>query len=279
MSPGAHQTFGTPLLVGRDFTWEELYNQRNVVMVSESFARGEWGTVEGAVRKRVRFSTSQTWQAVIGVVADVYDDGADRPAPLMVYWPARSQEFVGTSVPRSVNFVMRSERTGTEAFVRDIRQAVAEVMPNLPVFQIRTLREVYDQSMARTSFSLVLLGIAGAMALLLGIVGIYGVLAYAVTRSRREVGIRVALGAAPRTVTRMFVHRGMILSSVGIAVGAAVAAGLTRLISSLLFGVTPLDAATFVAASAILVVAALAASYIPARRAAAVDPVETLRGQ
>jgi ABC-type antimicrobial peptide transport system permease subunit len=117
------------------------------------------------------------------------------------------------------------------------------------------------------------------MALLLGIVGIYGVLAYAVTRSRREVGIRVALGAAPRTVTRMFVHRGMILSSVGIAVGAAVAAGLTRLISSLLFGVTPLDAATFVAASAILVVAALAASYIPARRAAAVDPVETLRGQ
>jgi predicted permease len=279
MSPGALQTFGTPLLVGRDFTWEELYNQRNVVMVSESFARGEWGTVEGAVRKRVRFSTSQTWQAVIGVVADVYDDGADRPAPLMVYWPARSQEFVGTSVPRSVNFVMRSERTGTEAFVRDIRQAVAEVMPNLPVFQIRTLREVYDQSMARTSFSLVLLGIAGAMALLLGIVGIYGVLAYAVTRSRREVGIRVALGAAPRTVTRMFVHRGMILSSVGIAVGAAVAAGLTRLISSLLFGVTPLDAATFVAASAILVVAALAASYIPARRAAAVDPVETLRGQ
>jgi ABC-type antimicrobial peptide transport system permease subunit len=133
--------------------------------------------------------------------------------------------------------------------------------------------------MARTSFSLVLLGIAGAMALLLGIVGIYGVLAYAVTQRRREVGIRVALGAAPRTVKRMFVYRGMILAGVGIAVGAALAAGLTRLMSSLLFGVTPVDAITFAAAAAVLVVASLAASYIPARRAAAVDPVETLRGQ
>jgi ABC-type antimicrobial peptide transport system permease subunit len=152
-------------------------------------------------------------------------------------------------------------------------------MPGLPVFQVRTLTEVYDQSMARTSFSLVLLGISGAMALLLGIVGIYGVLAYAVMQRRREVGIRLALGAAPGTVKRIFVYRGMILSGLGIAVGAAVAAGLTRMMSSLLFGVTPLDAATFVAASCVLVVAALAASYIPARRAAAVDAVETLRGQ
>jgi ABC-type antimicrobial peptide transport system permease subunit len=141
------------------------------------------------------------------------------------------------------------------------------------------LREVYDQSMARTSFSLVLLGIAGAMALLLGIVGIYGVLAYAVMQRQREVGIRLALGAQPRAVTEMFVYRGMILSGVGIALGAVVAAGLTRLMSSLLFGVKPVDAATFGAAAGILVIAALAASYVPARRAAAVDPVETLRGQ
>jgi predicted permease len=280
MSPGALQTLGTPILVGRDFTWEELHNQRNVAMVSESFARGEWSTVEGAIGKRVLVGTSQTWQEVIGVVADVHDAGADRPAPLMIYWPARLQDFVaGPLLLRSVNFVMRSERTGTEAFVQEIREAVAEVMPNLPVFQIRTLRDVYDQSLAPTAFSLILLGIAGAMALLLGIVGIYGVLAYAVMQRRREVGIRLALGARPGSVKGMFVYRGIVLSAIGIAIGAAVAAGITRWMSSLLFGVTPIDAATFAAAAAVLVVAALAASYFPARRAAAVDPVRTLTAQ
>jgi putative ABC transport system permease protein len=280
VSPGALRTFGTPLLVGRDFTWDEIYNQRNVAMVSESFARREWNTVEGAIGKRILVGTSQTWQQVVGVVADVYDNGADQDPPDSIYWPARLQDFVaGTFLPRSVNFVLRSDRTGTERFLQEIRQGMAEVMPGLPVFQVRTLTDVYDQSMARTSFSLVLLGIAGAMALLLGIVGIYGVLSYAVMQRRREVGVRLALGAAPRTVKRMFVYRGMILSGVGIAVGVVVAAGLTRLMSSLLFGVTPVDAATFAAAAGVLLVAALAASYIPARRAAAVDPVETLRGQ
>jgi ABC-type antimicrobial peptide transport system permease subunit len=136
---------------------------------------------------------------------------------------------------------------------------------------------MYDLSMARTSFSLALLGIAGVMALLLGIVGIYGVLSYAVMQRQREVGIRLALGAQPHTVKQMFVYRGMIVSAAGIAVGAAAAAGLTRLMSSLLFGVTPVDAATFGGAVAVLVIAALIASYVPARRAAAVDPVETLR--
>jgi predicted permease len=280
ISPGALHTLGTRLLAGRDFTWEEIHNQRNVAMVSENFARGEWSTVEGAIGKRVLVGTSQTWQEVIGVVADVYDAGADRPVPLMIYWPARLQDFVaGTLLRRSVNFVMRSERTGTEAFVRDIRQAVAEVMPNLPVFQIRTLRDVYDQSMAPTTFSLILLGIAGAMALLLGIVGIYGVLAYAVVQRQREVGIRLALGAQSGSVKRLFVYRGMMLSAVGIAIGASVAVGITRWMSALLFGVPPVDAATFVAAGTVLALAALAASYLPAHRAASVDPVLTLAGQ
>jgi ABC-type antimicrobial peptide transport system permease subunit len=133
--------------------------------------------------------------------------------------------------------------------------------------------------MARTSFSLVLLAIAGAMSLLISIVGIYGVLAYAVMQRQREVGVRLALGAAPRAVTKMFVQRGMILSGAGIAIGAVAAAGLTRLMSSLLFGVTPVDAATFAAAAGVLVIAALLATYVPARRAAAVDPMQTLRAE
>jgi ABC-type antimicrobial peptide transport system permease subunit len=164
--------------------------------------------------------------------------------------------------------------------IADIRRAVAEVAPDLVITQVGTLAQVYRDhpSMARRSFSLTLLGIAGAMALLLSIVGIYGVLAYAVVQRQREVGIRLALGAPPGSVTGMFVYRGMMLAGIGIAIGAAVAAGTTRWMSSLLFGVRPVDAATFAAAASVLVIAALAASYVPARRAAAVDPVETLTG-
>ena len=280
ISPGLFRTLGTSLLAGRDVAWAEIYNERNVALVSESLAREEWDSVGGAIGKRIRLGTSTSWQEVIGVVADVYDDGADKKAPRSVYWPAREHPFIaGNLDPRAIAFTIRSDRTGTESFLRDIRQAVSAVIPDLPVFLVRTLREVYDQSMARTSFTLVMLGIAGAMALLLGIVGIYGVLAYAVMQREREVGIRLALGAQPRAVKEMFLYRGMILAGVGIALGAAAAAGLTRSMSSLLFGVKPVDAGTFAAAAGVLVVAALAASYIPARRAATVDPVETLRGQ
>ena len=284
ISPGLLQTLGTPLLAGRDFDWTEVREQRNVALVSASFARESWNSIEGAVGKRIDVGNDGSWQEVIGVVADVYNDGVDRPAPATVYWPAREQQLMtglGTYLPASVTFALRSERTGTESMLADIRRAVAEVTPDLPIATVGTLAQTYRDhpSMARSSFSLALLGIAGATALLLSIVGIYGVLAYAVTQRRREVGIRVALGAAPRTVKRMFVYRGMILAGIGIALGAVVAAGVTRLMASLLFGVTPLDVATFVAAAAFLAMAALTASYIPARRAATIDPMETLRGR
>jgi predicted permease len=282
ISPGLLQTLGTPLLTGRDFDWTEIHDQRNVVVVSESFARETWNSVEGAVGKRVDVGNDGTWQEVIGVVADVHYDGVDRQAPPTLYWPAREQVFMtglGIDLPYSVVFTLRSDRTATESMLADVRRAVADVMPDLPIAQVGTLAEVYRDhpSMARSSFSLALLGIAGATALLLSIVGIYGVLAYAVTQRQREIGIRVALGAAPRTVKKMFVYRGLILSGTGIALGAVAAAGLTRLMSSLLFGVAPLDAATFVAAAAVLAAAVFLASYIPARRAATISPMETLR--
>jgi putative ABC transport system permease protein len=281
ISPGLFKTVGTRLIAGRDLNWVEIYEQRNVALVSESFARQEWNSAENAIGKRIHVGVTGPWQQVVGVVADIYDDGADKKAAAIVYWPARTQEFmIGPPfVPRSVAFAIRSSRTGTESFLHDIRQAVSAVNPGLPLFQVRSLQEVYDQSMVQTSFTLVMLGIAGAMALLIGIVGIYGVLAYAVMQRQREVGIRLALGAAPGAVKGMFVYRGMILSAAGIVLGVAVAAGITRWMSSLLFGVTPIDAATFAAAAAVLVLAALAASYIPARRASIVDPVKTLRGE
>jgi putative ABC transport system permease protein len=280
ISPGLLQTLGTRLRAGRDFEWVEISTQRNVALVSESFARETWNSVEAALGKRLRVGVIGPWQDVIGVVADVHDNGPDQKAPAMVYQPAREHPLItGNVSPLSVAFVIRSDRTGTESFVQDIRRAVSEVAPDLPLFMVRTLREVYEGSMARTSFSLVMLAIAGGMALVLGIVGIYGVLAYAVMQRRREVGIRLALGAQSGNVKRLFVYRGLMLSGVGIAIGAAVAAGITQWMSSLLFGVTPIDAATFAAAAIVLALAALAASYLPAHRAAAVDPVETLSGQ
>jgi predicted permease len=282
ISPGLLQTLGTPLLAGRDFDWTEVREQRNVALVSASFARESWNSIEGAVGKRIDVGNDGSWQEVIGVVADVYHDGVDRPVPATVYWPAREQSYMtglGIDLPSSVTFVLRTERTGTESMLADIRRAVAEVAPDLPIAAVGTLEQVYRDhaSMARSSFSLALLGIAGATALLLSLVGIYGVLAYAVTQRRREVGIRVALGAAPRSVKKMFIYRGLVLSGIGIGLGAVAAAVLTRLMSSLLFGVTPLDATTFVAAAAFLAAAALFASYIPARRATMIDPMETLR--
>jgi predicted permease len=282
ISPGLLQTLGTPLLAGRDFDWTEVREQRNVALVSESFARESWDSVEGAVGKRIDVGNDGSWQEVIGVVADVHHDGVDRPAPPTVYWPAREQSYIaglGVYLPANVTFALRTERTGTESVLADIRRAVAEVAPDLPLAAVATLAQIQRDhpSMARSSFSLALLGIAGATALLLSIVGVYGVLAYAVTQRRREVGIRVALGAAPRAVKSMFVYRGMILAGAGIALGTAAAAALTRLMASILFGVTPFDAVTFVGAAATLAAAVFFASYLPARRAARIDPMETLR--
>jgi predicted permease len=284
IAPGLLRTLGTPLLAGRDFDWTEVREQRNVALVSASFASESWNSIEGAVGKRIDIGNDGSWLEVIGVVADVYHDGVDRPAPPTVYWPAREQSYMtalGIYLPSSVTFALRSERTGTESMLAEIRRAVAEVAPDVPIAQIGTLAQVYRDhpSMARSAFSLALLGIGGATALLLSIVGIYGVLAYAVTQRRREVGIRVALGAPPRSVKSLFVYRGMILSGSGIVVGTVAAAALTQLMSSLLFGVTPLDVVTFVAAAAFLAAAALLASYVPARRAATIDPMETLRAE
>ena len=139
------------------------------------------------------------------------------------------------------------------------------------------MRDVYDQSLAPTSFALVMLAIAGSMALLLGVVGIYGVLSYTVTQRRREIGIRAALGAQPGELRAMFVRHGLVLAGIGVVIGLGAAAGLTRLMSSLLYGITPLDPVTYVAVPLVLVTVTVLASYVPARRAASVDPVEALR--
>ena len=282
VGPGAFQTLGIPLLAGRDFAWQEIYDKAEVAIISEAMARQNWGDPRAALGKRLREGTAGSWREVIGVAGDVYDDGANKPPPVIVYWPARVQQIsmgVAKYVPRSMAFAIRSSRTGTETFLKQVQEAVWSVNRDLPLAEVRTLRDVYDQSMVQTSFTLVMLAIAGAMALGLGIIVIYGVLSYAVSRRRREAGIRLALGAQPHQVKKLFVKRGLAIAGVGVVFGLAAAACLTRLMSAVLFGVSPLDSVTYATVPLILVVAAGLASYIPARRAARVDPAEALRAE
>jgi putative ABC transport system permease protein len=281
VSPGFFQTTGTPLIAGRDFIWTDLYDKRRVAMVSENLAREMWGDPSAALGKRIREGAADPWREIVGVVGDVYDDGAQKKPPAFAYWPALMNDFYGPqgSVMRSPVFVIRTKRAATEGFLTEARQAIWSVNSTLPVFRVRTLKDVYDASMARTSFTLVMLAIAGAMALILGIVGIYGVIAYAVSQRTREIGIRMALGAQPAGLRQMFVRHGLLLAGIGAIIGLGAAAGLTRLMSTLLFGVTALDPLTYAGVAAILIAAAALASYLPARRATKVDPLDALRAE
>jgi predicted permease len=279
VSPGFFQTAGTRLVSGRDYTWTDMDEHRPYAIVSENLAREFWGTPAAALGRRVRVLPSSPWREVIGVVQDTYDNGVEQPAPAKVYWPA-----IGDSpyrpiptVTRTFTVIIRSTRAGTESLINEVQHGVWSVNANLSVASVRTMREVYERSMARTSFTLVMLMIAGTMALVLGVVGIYGVIAYAVSQRTREMGIRLALGAQRGDVTRMFVRAGLILAGAAVPIGLVASAGLTRVLTSLLYGVSPLDPATYLAVPVVLVAAVVVASYLPARRAARVDPVEALK--
>lgn len=280
-SPGFLRAAGTRLIAGRDFTWAEVYGLRPVVMVSESLARELWGSAQAAIGKRGR--EFGPWNEVVGVVQDVAENGVQEKAPEIVYWPPLGYGIMGPSKSanalREAVFVIRSDRAGSESFINQVRQAVWSVNASLPVAEVRTMQDIYSRSLARTSFTLVMLAIAGAMALVLGVIGLYGVIAYAVSQRRREIGIRLALGAEPGELKKMFVRHGFTLAGVGTAIGLISAAGLMRLMKSLLFGISPLDPVTYAAVPIVLVAAAVLASYVPARRAAAVDPVEALKSE
>jgi predicted permease len=280
------ETLQIPLLTGRTLTWRDVGNRLPVALVSESLARETWGSVEAALGQRISARPEPVrWHEVVGVVADVREDGMDQDPIPVVYWPQVTLAFWEGSAAdqvqtwRGVGYAIRSSRVGTTGFQRDVREAIWEVNPNLPLLGLRTLPELMAQSMARTSFTLVLLGISGGVALILGIIGVYGVISYAVSQRSRELGVRLALGAQAHQVKAMVLRQGLVLSMVGVTIGLGLGLGLTRLMAGLLFGVSPMDPVTFMSVAAGLTVVALVASYLPARRAAAVDPMSALRAE
>ena len=279
ISPEYFPTLGIPLIAGRDLSWGDTYNRIPVALISENFAREYWRTPAEAIGKRIRVTTVDDWRQIIGVVGDVRDDGMDKPARTDVYWPTLLAKFQSEPLraQRYVTFIVRSPLAGSASFMNQIRQAVWSVDANLPLASVYTLNYFYTRSMARTSFTLVMLGIAGAMALLLGTVGLYGVIAYSVSQRTREIGVRVALGAQRKDVLSLVLGEGMWVILIGLAIGLAASLGLTRFLSSLLVGVTATDPLTFAGVAILLAVSALAACYMPARRAMLVDPMLALR--
>ncbi|MGH9398588.1 MAG: ADOP family duplicated permease [Terriglobia bacterium] len=278
-APGFFKTLGTPLIAGRDFTWSDMYNDVPVAIVSERLAREYWHDPRNAVGKQIRSSTKDDWLEVIGVVGNIHDDGVDKPAPSSVYWPILGMHFGGTG-PIAIRYVaisIRSLRAGSQTLMNEVRRAVWSVDSDLPLTEVHTLEYYERTSMARTSFTLVMLGLAGGMALLLAVVGLYGVISYSVSQRTHEMGIRAALGAQQSDILKLIVGQGFKLTLAGVTIGLAAALTLTRFLSSLLYGVKPTDPLTFIAVSLILIAVALAACYIPARRAANVDPMVALR--
>ena len=281
-TPGYFGAMGIPLVAGRlygppDPSRDPSLSPREVV-VSEAFAVRYW-TPATAVGKRIRMNPRDPWSTVVGVVGSVHGDGLEKPPAEVVYNQLVTAAASGAAwTPRDVAFVVRSGGD-VSATVSAIRAAVRAAAPSLPVYRVMALDDLLSHAVARTTFTLLLLGVAAAMAMAIGATGIYGVIAYLVALRTREIGVRLALGARPRDVRRMVVRRAVVDAATGVGVGLVGAVLLTRGLGTLLFDVSPTDPVSLAAAALLLLATAAAAGWIPARRAAALDPAITLRGE
>jgi predicted permease len=281
VAPGWFETMGTPIVAGRDITQQDLQARAPVVVLSESLAREYWGDARSAIGRRVRNVEGRPWREVVGVARDISHEGVDQPPPATAYWPLVMQDLWddGVQVQRSMTYTLRLERAFSPDLAEDVRRAVWSVNANLPVADLRTLDQLVDRSMARTSFTLLMLGIAAAVALLLGAVGLYGVISYTVALRTREFGVRMALGARAADVGRLVLRHAALLVGIGLGVGIVASFAATRIMAALLFGVAPGDPLTLAAVAALLAVIGLAASLVPVIRAARVEPIGALRGE
>lgn len=281
------ETMGNALVAGRTISWDDIHNRAPVVMITESIAREVWGDPAAAIGRRLATGSDPSYQApgdwreIVGVVGDVRDDGVEQGAVDIVYWPMLLEGFWGGQmfVVRTMGYAVRSSRVGTPGFMEEVRDAVWASYPTRPLGAVLTMEDAQRDSMARTSFTLVMLAIAATVALLLGSIGIYGVISYAVGQRTQELGLRIAMGAEAGSVVSMVLRQGIVLAGAGVVLGTGVAAGATRLMSAILHGVNPLDPLTYSLVALVLVGVALLASYAPARKAARVDPMVALRAE
>ncbi|HLN99943.1 MAG TPA: FtsX-like permease family protein, partial [Pyrinomonadaceae bacterium] len=270
-TPSYFQTMGISILKGRAFTQQDRAGSQPVIIVNETLARKYWPNTD-PLGKRMRYTgplEENPWMQVVGVVQDVKHE-MNLPVTADFYIPHAQDAW-------SEMVLVARTKVEPAAMAAPIRQQVWAIDKDQPVFDVHTMREVRAISLALYSFSSVMLSIFAGVALLLAAIGIYGVMFYAVTQRTQEIGIRMALGARAMDVLRLIVRNGMSLALIGVAVGLAGAYALTRLLASLLFGVTPTDVITFSSVTIGLLLTALLACYIPARRATKVDPMEALR--
>jgi putative ABC transport system permease protein len=282
VTPGFFATLGIPLLAGRELQNGDLPNAPQVVVVSQAFAR-QYFPNENAIGKRITIgwgrqrseSKTDTVSAggeIVGIVGDVKAYGPSEAPPAIVYLPFDQAPLT------DVSLLVRSS-AAPSLIISGARAAIREVDPDLPIFDVKTMTEALSESVAQPRFYAVLLGSFAAIALIIAALGIYGVISYAVSQRTRELGIRIALGAQRERVVRLVIGQGLALTLVGIFIGIAGAFALTRLIASLLFGVAPADPLTFAVVGLLFVAVACIASYLPARRAAAVDPIIAMRAE
>ncbi|HSF18227.1 MAG TPA: ABC transporter permease [Vicinamibacteria bacterium] len=277
-TPGFFETLRIPLVEGRPFERRDHEEPTGAAIVSRSVAEAHWPG-QSVVGKRLTPGLPREgarWYTIIGVVDDVRDDGLEKAVTPMIYYPVVG--FGGEYDDWSIRYMSVSLRTGVPpmSLAPAVRETLWSIDPQLPVVSLRTGEELVARSMARTSYTMLLLAIASGVALFLGSIGIYGVISYIVSQRTREIGVRIALGASRRDVSRMVVRQGVSLAFLGVVLGVVGALFVTRLMASLLYGVSATDFSTFVTVSSFLVALATLASYLPARRAANIEPVRAL---
>jgi putative ABC transport system permease protein len=268
-----YKAMGIRLLRGRPFETSEQLSPSGNVIISKTAANLLWPGKD-PIGRRMQRAGDSTWATVIGVVDDVLqDDFRDKPQPL-VYLPLVGPTPMSWAI-NSPAYVVKTRRA--ETIAPEVRALVKQVAPSAPMYRVFTMAGLARDSMLRLSFTMLTLGIASGLALILGAVGLYGILSYIVAQRTREIGVRMALGAEAGEVRKMVVVQGARVVALGVGIGVVAAVLATRALGSLLFGVQAIDAATFVGMSLSMLAIGLLASYVPARRASRVDPIESLR--
>lgn len=277
VSAGWFATLGVPLLAGRTLGRADVQHPPREAVVSRSFAERYWKG-QDAIGKRIRPALTKDWYTIVGVAGDVHMTSLEQPADAMIYFPlvTTDPDRADPVVPHAVAVVVRAGGDPT-SLASSLRAVVHRLDPGLPTYDEQPMTRVLSSAVARTRFMMLTLGVASLVALVIGAIGLYGVLAYGVTLRRREIGVRIALGATAPEVSRMVARRGIVLAAIGVAIGLAAAMLVTRALHGLLYGVSPTDPLALAGTCAVLLAVAVVASWLPARRAAAVDPMEALR--